>query len=343
MTSAAGRTCGALTLCALGGCAGVQSALAPAGVEAADIATLMMWLFVGGAIIWAGVLGLAVFAVRAARSNASAVPWTGEESDATKRHETRYARRLIIGGGVVFPVVTLCVLLVYGLRMTPPLLAADSDFVIDVTGEQWWWRLSYERPGAENVVSANEIRLPVDRRVTFRLAAADVIHSFWIPVLGGKIDMIPGRTNQLTVEPTATGRYRGVCAEFCGLAHAMMAFDVVVMQEAEFDAWLQAQAADAAPPAGAMAVRGQRLFLDNGCGACHRIGGTPARGAVGPDLTHVGSRLSIAAGTLPLDESRLAEWISQPLSFKPGVEMPSYHMLAGEDVAAIAAYLRGLE
>lgn len=337
------RAAAALAACGLVGCAGVQSALAPAGSEAQSIATLTWWLFIGGAIIWVGVVGLGLLAIRVGRANDAGGAWTGEESDALKRRETRQARRLIIGGGVVFPIVTLTVLLVYGLRMMPPLLAAQSDFVIDVTGEQWWWRVSYAGADSEAVASANEIRLPVDRRVTFRLAAADVIHSFWIPVLGGKIDMIPGRTNLLTVEPTAVGRYRGVCAEFCGLAHAMMAFDVVVMQEAEFEEWLRAQAADAAQPADETAERGQRLFLDNGCGACHRVRGTQARGEVGPDLTHVGSRLSIGAGTLPLDETRLAEWISQPLSFKPGAEMPSYHMLASDQLAAIAAYLRGLE
>jgi cytochrome c oxidase subunit II len=346
VTRPASLAAGALSTLWLCGCGGVQSALAPAGTQAAAIVQLTWWLFGGAALIWCAVMALAVFAVRSRRAAAPSTadtPGRRTVGDAVRRHETRHARRLIVGGGVVFPVVTLTVLLVFGLRMTPPLLAADGDVIVDVTGERWWWRVSYARPDGPAVDAANEVRLPVGRRATFRLEAADVIHSFWIPSLGGKIDMIPGRTNFLTVEPTATGVYRGVCAEFCGLSHALMAFDVVVMAPDDFDAWLRRQSEDAVAPATSVAETGQELFRDNGCGACHRIRGTEAVGVIGPDLTHVGSRLTIGAGTLPRDEASLAAWIELPTTFKPGVEMPSYHMLGAAELAAIAAYLETLE
>lgn len=337
---------GVVSAC-MSGCAGVQSALAPAGVEAAAIATLTWWLLGGAAVIWCGVVALATFASRKRTVEGdSAEPRTpGHQNvpDAVRRRETRHARMLILGGGVVFPIVTLAIVLLVGLRMTPALLAADGDVSIDVIGEQWWWRVRYAGPDGATVETANEIRLPVGRRSTFHVEAADVIHSFWVPALGGKIDMLPGRSNVLTVEPTATGVYRGVCAEFCGLSHALMAFDVVVMEQQEFADWVRRQSEDAAPPESASARRGQRLFLDSGCGACHRIRGTDATGRVGPDLTHVGSRRSVGAGTLPMAETSLAEWIREPAQFKPGVEMPAYHMLAAADAAALTEYLRGLE
>ncbi|MBN1236953.1 MAG: cytochrome c oxidase subunit II [Gammaproteobacteria bacterium] len=335
----------AVSACLLAGCGGVQSALAPAGVEAAAIARLTWWLFGGAVLIWSGVMALAIFAARSrpgAAPSTADVPGRRRVTDAERRHETRHARRLIIGGGVVFPVLTLALLLLFTLRMTPPLLAADGALTVDVTGEQWWWRVRYRLPDGSEVDSANEVRLPAGRRTSFHVEAADVIHSFWIPVLGGKIDMIPGRTNVLTVEPTAPGVYRGVCAELCGASHALMAFDVVVMEADEFDAWLRAQAQPATAPAAEPAVTGQRLFRDNGCGACHRIRGTDAIGLVGPDLTHVGSRLTIGAGTLPADVPSLAAWIEEPAAFKPGVQMPSYHMLGEAELGALAAYLEAL-
>jgi cytochrome c oxidase subunit 2 len=193
------------------------------------------------------------------------------------------------------------------------------------------------------VVSANEIRMPLGERVEFRLASTDVIHSFWIPSLGGKTDMIPGRLNRLVLEATREGRFRGACAEFCGLSHALMEFDVVVMPPEGFRKWLENQASDAPAPSDTVATRGQRLFMQNGCGACHRIAGTPADGRIGPDLTHVGGRHSIAAGTLPVEPDAIAGWISHPSAVKPGALMPPFSMLGAEDLRAIGAYLEGLQ
>ena len=277
------------------------------------------------------------------------------------RHTAAQARRYVIGGGVIFPTVVLATLLAHGLGRMPALLApAPPDALrITVSGEQWWWRVRYHLPDGGEVELANEIRLPVNEPVLFELESPDVIHAFWIPSLGGKIDMIPGRRTRLVLHPTRTGTFRGQCAEFCGDSHALMAFPVVVSGRPDFDAWLAAQARPAAPAAAAavdpgdpaeknapdatLLARGRDAFLLNGCAACHRVRGTEARGRVGPDLTHVGSRLTLGAGTLPNDRAALERWLTEPDRVKPGVLMPHYRMLPREDLGALAAYLKSLE
>jgi cytochrome c oxidase subunit 2 len=190
---------------------------------------------------------------------------------------------------------------------------------------------------------ANEIRLPVGERVAFHLESPDVIHSFWIPALSGKMDMIPGRQTRLALEPTRTGVFRGACAEYCGTSHALMSFDVVVLEPADFARWLEQQRAPAQPPVQPLAVHGQELFLANGCGACHTVRGTPADGVVGPDLTHVGSRLSLGAATLSNDPEAFQRWVANTDHVKPGVHMPAFGMLPPEDLRALAAYLDALQ
>ena len=311
------------------GCDGIQSTLSPAGREAGRIADLFWWMAGGALLVELGVVALAVYCVRAA----SGTP------------NRRRDRLLIVGGGVVFPVIVLTALLVYGLMMLPPLVARapDSPVQIHVIGEQWWWRVQYLRPGADPVVLANEIRLPVGQRVQFRLESDNVIHAFWIPSLAGKIDMIPGRVTWLALEPTATGVFRGACAEYCGASHALMSFYAEVMEPAAFARWLDAQAAPARLPADPQAVRGETLFHSNGCGACHTLRGTPAAGRIGPDLTHVGSRLSIGAGTLSTGRDTFQRWLTETDRVKPGVHMPRYGMLPPDDLRALAAYLEQLD
>jgi len=175
------------------------------------------------------------------------------------------------------------------------------------------------------------------------LNAHRVIHSFWVPALGGKTDMFPGRETRMTLAPTDPGIYRGQCAEFCGASHALMAFETVVMPPDEFDQWLSAEARDAKPPQGALAQAGATLFLEEGCGACHSIRGTKAIGKTGPDLTHLANRHSLAAGTLPLNAQAIATWIGHTDTIKPEVNMPTYDFLSDDDLAALAAYLGGLE
>ncbi len=313
----------------LAGCEGPLSTLEPAGRGAAQIAELFWWMTGGAALVWLSVVGLAVYAIRVS----------------PEAHSVRKAKWLIIGGGAVFPTIVLSGYLVYGLALMPALLApaGEGGLQIEVSGEQWWWRVRYITPEGETVELANEVRLPVGRRVDFLLSSPDVIHSFWIPSLGGKLDMIPGRVNRLTLEPTKVGTYRGACAEYCGTAHALMQFYAVVEEEDAFAAWLTRQAKPAAPPTSALAARGQRLFLSNGCGACHTVRGTEADGVVGPDLTHVGSRVSLGGGLLPTEPEDFLRWVAHTEAVKPGVHMPAFGMLPDEELRALAAYLSELE
>jgi cytochrome c oxidase subunit 2 len=306
----------------------VQSSLAPSGRDAERVADLFWGMTAGAVVVWVGVIALALYYTRTARGVAS----------------ERRDRLLIVGGGVVLPTVTVTILLIYGLAMLPEAVARapEGSLHVDVAGEQWWWRVRYRRPDGLEAVLANEVRLPVGTPVQFRLSSDNVIHSFWIPPLAGKMDMIPGRITYLTVRPTATGVFRGVCAEYCGTAHALMAFSVEVMEAAEFDRWLEHQAAPATA-VGADALPGAELFLASGCHACHTVRGTAAAGVIGPDLTHVGSRLSLGAGILPNDADAFRRWIAGTEHIKPGVHMPQFGMLPADELAALAAYLEGLQ
>jgi cytochrome c oxidase subunit 2 len=185
--------------------------------------------------------------------------------------------------------------------------------------------------------------LPVGQPVEFELESPDVIHSFWIPSLGGKMDMIPGRRTRLMLHPTRTGTFRGACAEYCGTSHALMAFDVVVTEEAEFLRWLAQQRSPAREPAEPLALAGREHFFVNGCSACHAIRGSEARGVVGPDLTHIGSRLSIGAGIVPNGPDGFSRWIAKTDQVKPGVSMPHFGMLPRDELNALSDYLESLQ
>jgi cytochrome c oxidase subunit 2 len=316
-----------LLLPVLFGCSGDQSALAPAGDEAERVAGLFWTMLAGGGSIWLLVVGAAFYASRLRPGP----------------HSVRSANVLLVWGGVVAPTLILAGLLTYGLALMADLRTPGDGLRIHVSGEQWWWRVSYLAPGRAEVVSANEIRLPLGQRVEIELTSPDVIHSFWIPPLGGKVDMIPGRVNRLVLEPTRTGTFRGVCAEFCGTSHALMAFSVVVMEEAAFTDWLAQEAQAASPPGTPAAEAGKELFLQVGCGACHAVRGTAADGIIGPDLTHLAGRATLAAGTLPNTPEDLVRWIAHAETVKPGSRMPSFTALPGDHLEAIAAYLAGLE
>jgi cytochrome c oxidase subunit II len=310
----------------------IASALSPASVEAARLASLFWWMAGGATLIWLGVIVLAIYCGRG-------------RGDAAAAYIERRNQLLIVGGGVVFPTVVLAVLLGYGLAILPPLVARapDARLQVAVTGEQWWWRVRYQLPDREPIELANEIRLPVGERVQFHLASDNVIHSFWIPSLAGKVDMIPGRITFLSMEPAVPGVYHGVCAEYCGTSHALMHFRVPVMERGAFERWVEQQATPALDVRDPLAIRGEGLFLANGCSACHTVRGTPARGTIGPDLTHVGSRLSLAAGILPNDGDALMEWIGRAGSIKPDAHMLSFGMLPTDDVRSMAAYLEALQ
>ena len=304
-----------------------QSALNIAGRDAELVAHLFTVMMVGAVIVWAAVVAAAIYAIRVNRG----------------QHTEREANLFVIGGGVVVPTVVLAALLWYGLPMLPQVMAlAPADAPrIRVVGKQWWWRVQYPTP-AGLVETANELKLPLGQRVELELSSPDVIHSFWIPSLAGKMDMIPGRITRLGLEPTRAGVFRGTCAEYCGASHALMAFDVVVTDDATFQRWLEAQAAPATPPGDEVARRGQETFFANGCSACHTIRGTAAAGRIGPDLTHVAGRASIGAATLPNQADALVQWIRETDQVKPGVHMPAFRALPADDLTALAAYLGSL-
>ena len=318
----------ALALTVLAGCSPEQSALHPAGEDAAELATLFWFMTISGAVVWCIIMGAAVYAVLGKK----------------RPRDERFADRFVFIGGVLFPTVGLAALLVFGLALLPNWAEADApDLRVHVTAEQYWWRLGYEAAGGARIATANEVHLPVGATAEFVLTSTDVIHSFWIPALGGKMDAIPGRTNLLRLTPTKPGIYRGVCAEFCGDQHARMAFDVVALEPDAFAAWRDEQAKPAREPDLPDRARGRELFRAGGCGSCHVVRGTEADGAFGPDLTHVGSRRTIGAGQFPNNIGTLAGWIANTQHIKPGVRMPSYGSFTGEDLRALAGYLESLK
>jgi cytochrome c oxidase subunit 2 len=218
-----------------------------------------------------------------------------------------------------------------------------NPMVVEVTGNQWWWYVRYVNDDPSRiVVTANEIHIPVGRPVMIRGSSNDVIHSFWVPNLHGKRDLIPSRITTEWIDADRPGRYRGQCAEFCGLQHAKMAMWVVVEPPEQFRAWMERQLQPAAAPVDPVKQRGQAVFLNNGCVLCHAIGGTRANAQVGPDLTHLASRLTIAAGILPNNKGNLAGWIADPQNIKPGTHMATIP-LKTDDMEPLLAYLGSLQ
>jgi cytochrome c oxidase subunit 2 len=303
----------------LAGCQTDQSVLHPASQDSAEVARLFWVMAFGGAVIWCLVIGAAIYAVVGRR----------------KPKSEQFADRFILAGGVVFPTLALAGLLFYGLRMLPEWRTSDDpDLRVHIVGEQYWWRIRYELADGRLVETANELHLPEGHVVEFVLTAQDVIHSFWIPALGGKLDVIPGRTNILRLTPEKTGQFRGACAEYCGLSHALMALQVTVHDPDDFQLWLAGQAAPAAGDATA--------FASAGCGACHHVRGLVEQGAVGPDLTHLMARRTLGAGTVDMTRANLAQWLDDPAAFKPDVRMPSYAHLPTSEKQAILDFLMEL-
>src|SRR5688572_18383517 len=292
----------------------MQSVLAPHGPEAAAVATLGWSLFAGGALICLAVAALVVLATRG--------------GGATRRIIA--SERFIVWSGVLLPVVVLAGLLSWGLvlaggRIAPP---SPGALQIEVLGEQWWWRVRYGTGTDQAFETANELRIPVGRDVALRLVSRDVIHSFWVPSLAGKVDMIPGVTNRLRLSASEAGVFRGQCAEYCGGPHALMSFHVVALEPEEFEAWRAAQRR----PVEAPATDGQTVFFSTGCHGCHTVRGTNAAGTIGPDLTHVAGRLSLGAATLPTASANFGRWVRENQHLKPGNRMPSFGFLQAGDV-----------
>jgi cytochrome c oxidase subunit 2 len=259
------------------------------------------------------------------------------------RAEPRQGLWWIYGGVGISTVILIAftgwtVVVIAAIAKPPGLVA----FTIDVSAQRWWWAFHYDDPdAAKTFTTANEIHIPVGKPVRFSLTSPDVIHSFWIPALGGKTDVIPGRTNEMWLEADTPGIYRGQCSEYCGLQHAEMALYVIAEPPAQFSAWRAAQQAPAVPPATPALRTGLAHFIDR-CGKCHNVRGTDADGTKGPDLTHVMSRSTIAAGMLHNNAGNLAGWIAHPQGIKPGALMPDIP-ISGPEFQSILAYVRTLK
>jgi cytochrome c oxidase subunit II len=322
---------------ALAGCSGVQTMLDPAGEQARAIDVVWRTMLVVCGVMYVLVLGFLGWAIwRARRAASDARPVTGQTAAEPVLRRGLAGWAALIASGLVV-LTTVSFLVDRSLAETGP-----DPLRIKVTANQWWWQVEYRGDApSENVLTANEVHLPKGRPAVIELQANDVIHSFWIPNLAGKIDLIPGRTNYVAVTPQRAGAFRGQCAEFCGLQHARMAFDVVVHEPAAFEAWMARQTLAAPQPTAFRQTLGQSLFESKACVMCHRIQGTQAGGTVGPDLTHLKSRARIAAGTLPNTRAHLQAWIADPQGIKPGARMPRVSLTSGE-LNAIVDYLETL-
>lgn len=322
------RAAVALAALALAGCRGPQSVLDPKGAAAEAIAQASWIMFAGAAAILTLVMALALLALY-------------------RRPEPRRAVSetfMIVAGGVALPVVALSALLAYGVVLTGKLRADPQAQAlhIDVVAHQFWWEVRYaSEAGDAPVATANELRIPAGRQIVLSLSSTDVIHSFWVPSLAGKIDVIPGRTTRMTLVANQPGTFRGQCAEFCGAQHARMAVLVIASTPEDFDRWLArlrtpARVAAAAAP-------GREAFLAHECVECHTIRGVASAGRIGPDLTHVASRSWLGAGTLENSPANLRRWIGNAQALKPGSAMPSFAHLDAATLDALAAYLASLE
>ena len=330
--------------CALvAGCteADQMSILNPSGPAAASISTIWWVMFWVAAVIFVVVIGLLLFVtIRATRRQA-------EHPAAPHLSTTPVPRSMslmIAIGGIVVPAVVLAVLMVTSVSSGLSLAAdADNELVVDVVGHEWWWEVRYTDPETgEEIVTANEVHIPVGEPITFRLESADVIHSFWVPELGGKIDMIPGATNLLELQADEPGTYRGICAEYCGIQHANMAVLVIAEEPGEFDEWLAAQAEPADGPTTEELQRGERAFLGAQCVYCHTIDGRAESAELGPDLTHFGSRQTIGSAMIENNRGNLAGWIMDPQGIKPGNHMPATN-LDEQQLQDLLDYLESLQ
>lgn len=320
----------------LTGCARYpQSTFSPAGVVAKvqlELFDLGLWVVIPIGLL---VIGLLIYIL---------ARFSARKGDDELPPQIEGNHKLEVGWTVAF-VLILAVLTVPNLRDTfyvaaPPAQAADV-MQVTVTGHQWWWAFDYP---TQHVVTANEMHIPTGRPIELNLKSADVIHAFWVPELAGKVDLIPGRTNHMWIQAKKPGVYYGQCAEFCGTGHADMRLVVVAQAPAAFQRWA-AHMADPhyGTPATALAKEGQQLFLKTEpCSACHTVASTSAKGVIGPNLTGIGSRMYIGAGTFRNTNANLALWLHDPGAIKPGAKMPNLHLKPGQ-IQALVAYLRGLK
>lgn len=318
---------------ALQACAGdyPQSALHPASDFAArldDLFRTIVWWAIGVFLVVEALLLYAIFRFRERG---------GEDAERPRPVHGHTGLEL---GWTLAPALILVAIAIPTIQSifvvdNPP---TTDALVVEVTGKQWWWEFRYPE---QEVLTANEAHVPAGRPVQFLLRTDDVLHSFWVPKLGGKRDLVPGRENQIWFTADSAGSYWGQCAEYCGIAHALMKFRVVAEEPAAFEAWVARQRAPAVEPDSGLALQGRELFLRSACIGCHRVEGTAAQGIVGPDLTHFASRETLAAGILENTPQNLTRWLLNPQEVKPGNIMPNLS-LTNDQVARLVAYLRSL-
>jgi len=308
-----------------------QSVLHPAGVQAAsihDLWSLMLWTT---AIVFVIVIAFVI---------------AGIVRDGVATRSRGVQRPQVVAVSVAVAATTLILIGLLAASIwtgrTLEAFQAPSAITVNVVGHQWWWEFEYEEGvPAQRVQTANEFHIPVGRPIVLKVTSRDVIHSLWLPNLQGKRDLIPGYTTAIWLQADHPGIYRGQCAEFCGMQHAHMAFDVVAESQADFDRWLAAMRQPAPPPTTASAQHGRDVFNSARCASCHSVQGSVAAGLVGPDLTHIATRSTLGAGTLPNTPEHLAAWIRDPQVIKPGNQMPANPLPDG-DLQALVAYLETL-
>jgi cytochrome c oxidase subunit 2 len=323
----------------LAGCNADLSALNTQGAGARRIATLWWWEFGIGTAVYVLVMAFLVFALfRGRRRGLDADPYGTQDAD---EDAERTGTRIVLFGGIIAPAIILFT--VFGMTVgtlnalsTPDI---PEEYTVHVVGRQWWWKVRYPHHGFE---TANEIHIPTGQPVRIVLSSEDVIHSFWVPELHGKLDLVPGMTNEMWIEADEPGVYIGQCAEYCGTQHANMRFLIIAEPAESYEAWTVAQQQPAPEPTDSLAVRGRQIFLNSTCVTCHTIAGTHATGNLGPDLTHLAGRRTLAAATVPNNRGYLGGWILDPQHTKPGSLMPATP-LTGDDLQALLAYLETLE
>lgn len=315
----------------IAGC-GRQSTLDTHSQPAREIADLWWWMLAAAALVLAGVLALLFVGWR--QRDRPGLTMLGGLAE----HTTA----LVVAFGVCVPLLALVAVFVVAnfsvAGVTEAPAQGSTSMTIDITGRQWFWEVRY--PGSR-AITANEIHIPVRTRVNAVLRSGDVIHSFWVPSLNRKADMIPGHPNRILLYADEPGVYRGQCAEFCGTQHANMATTVIAESPTRFAAWVAREAEPRSAPQTPLQQAGERVFLGSSCASCHTIAGTAARGTIGPDLTHVGSRRTLAALTIPNTAAQMRNWIAHPQRVKPGNRMPDIR-LSDREVDALAGYLEGL-
>lgn len=332
------RACALASLLFLSGCQRSQSTLYPKGPAADKIAHLSWLMLILFLAITAFMWILITWAISRRRGTLA-------------EHEpvdVGGGQGWIAWGGLAFPLSVLCVLFILGLKLMASFPVHDSHHhdlhpSIAIIGRQWWWEVQYLGDPAQRFTTANEIHIPVGRPVDIELRSLDVIHSFWVPTLHGKVDLIPEHPNFIRIQADQEGVYTGTCAEYCGAQHAHMRLLVVAQQPADYEAWVQGQLQPGSEPASDAARRGEQIFMAGPCSMCHQVRGTLAGGRVAPDLTHIASRLNIAANSYPNNDAYLEAWVTHAQSLKPEAAMPNLTQFDGQQLRDLVAYLRQLK